>query len=338
MTADTALGGTSRRPSVVVAVDGGGEKTDAVVLTIEGELRARVTGPGSSPRVAGVEKAAATLEDIVGTVLAEAGETTPDGVHAFVSGLNLPDDTVALRAALGRAPWTHRAVLTLDNDMPALLRAGTDAADAVAVVCGTGINALGVRADGATATFAALGTISGDWGGGWELGQQALWHAARSRDGRGPATLLADAIPAAFGMSTLDDVIAALDGGRLPHAELRRLAPVLLTAATSGDEVAGALVDRQADEIITLACAALNRLQLSNAAVPVVFGGGVIASGNPRLSRGIRDGLAERAPHAHPVLLKTAPIVGAGVLAVAAAGGDDHARARARAALTAGQH
>lgn len=335
MTAGTALGSTPRGPSLLVALDGGGEKTDAVALTTAGEVKARVTGPGSSPRVAGVEKAAAALEEVVGTVLAQAGATTPAGVFAFVSGLNLPGDAVALRAALSSAPWADREVLTLDNDMPALLRAGTDAADAVAVVCGTGINALGVRADGTTARFAALGTISGDWGGGWELGQQALWHAARSRDGRGPATVLADAVPAAFGVSTLDDVIAALDDGRLPHAELRRLAPVLLTAATSGDGVAGALVDRQADEIVTLACAALKRLDLSDAAVPVVFGGGVIASGNSRLGRGIRNGLAERAPHARPVVLATAPVVGAALLAVAAAGGDGHALARVRATLTA---
>ena len=74
----------------------------------------------------------------------------------------------------------------LDNDLFALLEAGTDSPDAVAVVCGTGVNAVGRAADGRTVRFPALGSISGDWGGGGQLGMQALSHAARAVDGRGP--------------------------------------------------------------------------------------------------------------------------------------------------------
>ena len=40
-------------------------------------------------------------------------------------------------------------------------------------------------ADGRTIRYPSLGTISGDWGGGWHLGERALWFAARAADGRG---------------------------------------------------------------------------------------------------------------------------------------------------------
>ncbi|CAM5710547.1 hypothetical protein SVIOM74S_09220 [Streptomyces violarus] len=43
--------------------------------------------------------------------------------------------------------------------------------------------------------FPALGRISGDWGGGWALAEEALWHAARAQDGRGGPTALAPRPP-----------------------------------------------------------------------------------------------------------------------------------------------
>ncbi len=43
------------------------------------------------------------------------------------------------------------------------------------MVCGAGINCVGVREDGTTVRFAALGHISGDWGGGGHLWQEAMW-------------------------------------------------------------------------------------------------------------------------------------------------------------------
>ena len=53
-----------------------------------------------------------------------------------------------------------------------------------------GINCTGVLPDGTTVRFAAVGHISGDWGGGGHLWQEAMWWAARAEDGRGPDTAL----------------------------------------------------------------------------------------------------------------------------------------------------
>jgi N-acetylglucosamine kinase-like BadF-type ATPase len=66
----------------------------------------------------------------------------------------------------------------VENDSFALLRAGTADANAVAVVCGAGINCVGTRADGKTSRFLSLGKISGDWGGGNQLGYDTLWHGS----------------------------------------------------------------------------------------------------------------------------------------------------------------
>jgi N-acetylglucosamine kinase-like BadF-type ATPase len=318
---------------VAVAIDGGADHTDAVAVARDGTVRARSAGPGCSPRLLGVVDATAVVDHAVQDLLARLADVgTPVAVHTYVSGVNSADDAASFRARLASAPWAPEdpAMLVVAGDMPALLHSGTDAPDAVAVCCGTGINALGVRAGGRAVTFRAMGPLTGDWGGGWELGQQAMWHAARAVDGRGPATSLVAAIPEVFGMHTLSEVVSALQQDRMPHASLRLLCPSIMRGADAADQVCGELLDRQAAEIVTMAVTVLRRLDLPDAAVPVVLGGGVITAGNERLTRGILAGMIERAPHAMPTIPTVSPIAGAGVLAVGAIGGNSSERARVR--------
>ena len=117
----------------------------------------------------------------------------------------------------------------MDNDSFALLRAGTDAPDAVAVVCGAGINCVGRgRATVGTPASPRSGRISGDWGGGLELGDEALWWAARADDGRGPSTVLTSLVPDFFGLPDVPAVYEAIHFGQLDQRRLIELAPTVL--------------------------------------------------------------------------------------------------------------
>lgn len=93
-------------------------------------------------------------------------------------------------------------------------------------------------------------------------------------------------------------------------------------------------VDRQAQEIVTLAVNTMRRLELTARSVPVVIGGGVIAGRDPRLLDGIRRGLMDAAPHAHIEIVSSPPILGAALLALEASDATESALATARAALS----
>lgn len=312
---------------VVVALDGGGTKTDAVALTLDGDLAGRARGPGVAPQ-----------SDLPGTValvdrLARevAGSAPVVGAGLYLSGLDLPVEVAGFREAVADRPWAA-AGLEADNDLFALLRAGTDSPDAVGVVCGTGMNALGRRADGAVVRFLAIGATSGDWGGGGGLGAEALWHAARDVDGRGPHTALTAAVADHFGVP-VPVLIEDLHLGRRAHSELAGLAPAVFGCADAGDEVARALVERQADEVVAFARACLVRLDLTGAAVPVVLGGSILQARHPALDARVRAGIAAVAPSARPVVLAQPPITGAALLTLEHAGASPAALARAREAL-----
>ena len=311
---------------VVVAVDGGGSKTDAVALTHDGRVVGRAAGAGTSPHFIGVDAAVAQIDELVREVA--AGHPVAQA-NIYLSGLDLPSEVQIFATAVAKIDWSSDTTV-VDNDLYALLRSGTSAADAVAVVCGTGINALGRRADGAVARFAALGTISGDWGGGTGLGEAAIWHAARDADRRGPTTSLTTAVPGAFGLATVADVTQSIHLGRIVYGDLALLAPLVFEHADRGDPIAGGLVDRQGVEIAIMAISCLERLDLVEQEIPVVLGGGILANRHERLWAALETELRGRAPKARIEHVTTPPIVGAALLALESAGASPATLERAR--------
>src|SRR6185437_8495561 len=196
-------------PDHVVAVDGGNSKTDVVIASTAGRVLARVRGPG-----------------VLSPLVDPAGWR--DGLVSLVE---------AARRAAGLRTRAVSAAYFLANVDLAVQRAGASRDWGVAVVSGAGINAVGVHPSGRTAGFLALGACTGDSGGGIGLGLAALGAAVRARDGRGPATLLATAVPAAFGLRRPSEVAVAVHTGAIRYDELHVLAPVLFATAADGDPV-----------------------------------------------------------------------------------------------------
>ena len=340
-TARAATGGTSGAGSgVVLAVDGGNSKTELLLVDADGSVLASVRGPGSSPHALGVTGAFDLLDSLVGQLRAQAGMDATTGPVAsvavlYLAGADLPREVVVLEAEARSRGWADQVVV--DNDTFALLRAGTDAADAVVVVCGAGINCSGVRADGVHVRFAALGRTSGDWGGGEELGNEALWYAAREEDGRGPSTALTRLVADHFGLPSATAVTEALHFGDLDVRRLVELAPGVLAAARAGDAVALSLVERLADEVALLAVTALRRLDLLQRPAAVVLGGGVLASRDPLLLDGVVRRLDAQAPQAIVTVVSEPPVLGAALAGLDLLGAPPAAGAALRAGLASGR-
>ncbi|MEO7006003.1 MAG: BadF/BadG/BcrA/BcrD ATPase family protein [Terrimesophilobacter sp.] len=327
---------TNQPDPIVIAVDGNGSRTDGVALDLDGNIVARDRKRGSSIQPDDLEPSVRLVDALVTALRTASGGRPVLQTNIYLSGLDLPIEVAGFAAALNGKSWAtgySGGPVAVDNDLFALLRSGTKERSAVAVVCGTGINCIGIRADGEHARFTAWGTISGDWGGGWFLGEQALWHAARAMDGRGDPTSLTDSVPAYLGLPDVQAVIEAFHFGRVSTDRFSTMAPLVLEAADAGDAIAGSIVDRQAEEIVSLAVSALRRLDLADQPVPVVLGGGVLASGNKRLLAGIDHGLADRAPKAYSQLVRSRPILGAALLTLEAVRASPAALATATAAL-----
>ncbi len=323
---------------LLLAVDGGNSKTDVLLLDRSGRVLSHVRGPSCAPVHHGLDGAMDILDLLVrkafAAALAPGEEPVRPAVGVFaLAGADLPHEEEQLLAACQGRGWVQRAVVR--NDAFALLRAGTDRGWGVAVVCGAGMNAVGVGPDGAVVRFPALGAISGDWGGGYDVGLAALAAAARAQDGRGAPTRLATAVPAHFGLADPLAVTEALHLGTLPLSRLVELPPALFDAARHGDEVAREVVLRLADEVTAFALATIRRLALPQDDVDVVLGGGLLRAGLPLLDDAVRAGIQRQAPGARVLVVDCEPVVGAGLLALTEAGAPPVAAAALRVALRA---
>ncbi len=300
----------------VLAVDGGNSKTDLALVEADGSVLALVRGPLSSPHHLGVEGCLAVLDGLLERALRDAGLATPDGRVAEVAallmaGVDFPSEEETLREAVAERGWAPR--VHVGNDTFAVLRAGTERGWGVAVTCGAGINCVGVAPDGRHARFPALGAITGDWGGGYDLGLAAVSAAARSEDGRGPRTSLERAVPAHFGLTTPSELAEAIHRGRIGQRRMIELAPLVLAEAAD-DAVAAEIVQRLAAEVVALARVALTRLDLAQEPVEVLLGGGVLQDVDGDLLAAIAAGLREEAPAAAVRPTASPAIVGAALL------------------------
>ncbi|MFE4971501.1 N-acetylglucosamine kinase [Kitasatospora sp. NPDC056651] len=322
----------------VLAIDAGNSKTDVALIGADGSILGSARGGGFEPHRIGGAAAVAGLAPLVEQAAAAAGHRDWSGVltshvSACLANADLPVEEEALRAALESHPWGVAS--TVANDTFGLLRAGTDGPRGVAVVCGAGINCVGLLPDGRTARFPALGQLTGDWGGGAGLAASSMWHAVRAEDGRGGPTGLAGAIAEHFGLPTAGAVAEAVHLGHLPGTRLHEIVRVLFAVAREGDAVALELIDRQADEIVRLAVVALGRLELLDTPTPVVLGGGVLASRQPLLLDNVTARLAEAAPLAEPRVVVAPPVLGAALLGLDHLAAGTPAQARLREAYEA---
>lgn len=144
---------------------------------------------------------------------------------------------------------------------------------------------------------------------------------------------MAEMVPAHFGMRRPYDVMEAMYLGRVAAHRVSELAP-LVFATADGDSVARSIVDRQADEIVTMATASIHALDMEGLDVDVVLGGGIVRNRLPAFFDRIRDGVARTAPRAAVVVLSSPPLVGAALLALDRVRAPSPAHARVRAGLT----
>lgn len=305
-------------PGGVLAVDAGNSKTDVALVAADGTVLGAARGGGFQPPVVGVERAVDSLAEIVARAAADAGLPADGGrplaahTSACLANADLPVEERQLEAAVHARGWS--AHTTVSNDTFAILRAGVDQPRGVAVVCGAGINCVGMLPDGRTARFPALGRLSGDWGGGSGLAEEALWYAARAEDGRGEPTALATALPGHFGLDSMYALIEALHLGRIAAERKYELTPVVFATSDAGDPIARSLLVRQAEEIVALAAVALGRLGLLDEEADVVLGGGIMAARHPYLMDTLTERLAVRAPRARARVVTAPPVLGAALL------------------------
>lgn len=261
----------------ILALDAGGSNTRAAVVTDRGVVLSRsVSGGGNltSNREQALGHVLAAVRQVLGrvgggidqAVFCLAGES-PRSQHEFLAretGLSNASDLFLLGDGL--ATWFS----------------GTCALDGACLISGTGSIALRIREGRVDAIIDGLGWLVGDDAGGFAVGREVIRAALRDIEGRGPATVLTEAV-----LRGLPDQQAgrwgpgrdvrverllglAYDG---PPMALAKLAPLAFEYVD--DAVASRIVDAAEASLL----GALQRAWAGPEDGPIVLGGSVLTRG-----------------------------------------------------------
>jgi glucosamine kinase len=261
-------------PPLVVGVDAGGTRTRAVLAAAaDGRVLGEGTaGPGNALTVP-LPLLTAHLAEAVARAVPEAARGRVVAVAGgFAGATGAAEDEpghvnarTALKDALRRIGVPAGPIVVGSDIEAAFASAPGTPADGLALVAGTGAVAMRIAGRRCTATVDGDGWLLGDDGSGFWIGRQAVRAALRMADGRGGATVLAQAVGQALGLPA-----EVLPGGALgwsrdgregyrmhllpvvmaePPTRLARLTPLVAGAAREEDPVAQAILDEAAHQL-----------------------------------------------------------------------------------------
>ena len=296
-TADLSPARRLHTQNSVVGVDGGGTKTEAVVM----DAHQRVIGEGlagpSNPLRVGIAGAAASIREAIDNACASAKLRRGDLVAAQIglAGARRQELRERMRETLTPLDIGEIEVVT---DASIALYGATGGAPGLVVIAGTGSICCGINARRKRFCAGGWGPIAGDEGGGAWLARRALRAVAHAFDGRGPQTALTDLACAYFHVTSPDDLTTAIYAPTITNERLAGFGRDVVNAAKEEDSVALQIVADGGTELGYAACAVIRHLQMERDRFQIAYVGGVFKAAGDLMLDTLREEVRKVAPRA----------------------------------------
>ena len=232
----------------VLGFDGGGTKTDCVLMDESRQILARTRSGPSNPTRVGLEAAFAALLEAAEKALADSGTSAAavasiDGGIAGIGAARVTGDLVRMLT-----PKFPNATVQFNNDLTMAL-AATQEIPSVVVIAGTGSAVFGRNSPDNLAREGGWGPILGDPGSAYDIGRKAIVLSLRHWL-RGQNSRLGNEILQLFHCNwvELQDQIRANADSVFP-----KVFPIVANAASKGDDAARALLRSAAEELSEMA-------------------------------------------------------------------------------------
>ncbi len=241
------------------AIDGGGTKTEMVLVDQAGTEVLRDTTTTSNSAVVGHDRAIETLQELITRVTTRAGVELPlTGLWCGLSGSDRPEDHEKLEPSLTKLSES----LTLTNDAELAIGALPNRVG-VALVSGTGSIAFGRSEDGEIARAGGWGHVFGDYGSGYDVARKGLYAYSAFVDGYGPPTSLKERFTEHFDLPDPYSIINRIYDPKMSKGDIARLSQMIVAEAEAGDVVSRGILREVAVDLTTYADAVARRLAFS---------------------------------------------------------------------------
>lgn len=245
--------------SYKIGVDGGGTKTECILVDAAGEIVGRHLAPGSNPSVVGAEQARLIVTDALCALRAQipaTGQPVVTATQLYMAGNR------AFWREVGAGLLEFGAVTVADDSLP-VLELATNGAPGLVLHGGTGSFVAARAPDGSIHYAGGLGWRFGDPGSGYDLGRRAISRALLELQGWAIPSRLAATVRDATKLGDTADA-GMISRYFYQHADANRpiaaLAPAVLRLASEGDHTAHQLVLDSTAELLTLATRVATKL------------------------------------------------------------------------------
>lgn len=261
------------RMRIGMGLDGGGTKTECVLMDDGGRVLGRGRGGPSNPSRIGIEAAVHGVTQAAEAALRDAGLTMEQvtDVCAGLAGVAAPERATVMSDLLAKFFASKNFELCTDLDL-ALEAAG--AHPAIVLVAGTGSAAIGRNTAGRIARSGGLGPKKSDEGSAFAVGKSAVEVVSNAMTGG--AADLRERILEQLGAETLDQAVGLT--GEAADAVYPRVFPVIASAADEGNEIARNLLRHAAKSLAQLVGDVQEELNLSGTEFVLGKTGGMIGS------------------------------------------------------------
>jgi N-acetylglucosamine kinase-like BadF-type ATPase len=302
--------------------DGGGTKTDCILVDAVGAVLAHATAGPSNPLRAGYAKAWFTLSDAADMVL-ERQHIKADNIYGICAGIGgAGREAVAKRIATFLERGFPNAAVSVTTDLAITLQAAVGDGEGIILVVGTGSGAYGRDAEGKIARAGGRGPWFSDEGSAFDIGRRALAAVVRAEEGRGEKTALSEQVLNWLGCNDWNRVLDWVV--KNPDDVFPRIFPLVAALGDKGDPVSCEILSGAAESLAELAGSVLKKLKMADREVPVAKAGGALGR-SKFFDAAIDAGLARVAPRARVVTLQEKPAEAAAQLAIRLARRKAHA-------------
>jgi N-acetylglucosamine kinase-like BadF-type ATPase len=229
-----------------IGVDGGGTKTECILVDPEGAIAARFTGPGCSPSLVGAPRSREIASEVLAAV--RQGHPTAEISHTLLCMAG----SRAFWKEFGESLRGFGRISTVDDSVP-VLELATNGDPGLVIHAGTGSFVAARSLDGAVHYAGGIGWRFGDEGSGYDLGRRAIARALIELQGWAPASGLGALVRERTGKSTSGEVSVYFYGDPATNNGVAALAPEVLRLASTGDAAAGEAVSESVLQLLGLA-------------------------------------------------------------------------------------
>jgi len=249
VTLDSLIYTPEAKVKYLLAIDGGGTKTEFLLTDLEKrELRRFFLGASNAVDI-GMENCKKLLEQGIREVT-QGISLREVSVYAGLAGGMTGDNKRVINEFLGGFNF---AFYNNGSDVENVLEIALSGGDGVAVIMGGGIIAFS-QIGGKRTRVGGWGYHIDKGGSGYNIGSDGLCYALRYIDGREGSKMLKELIEEKLGKSLTDSIGDIYKGGK---AYIASFAPLVFEAYKKGDTFAESIIDRNVKEAAEIIAAGL---------------------------------------------------------------------------------